>query len=56
MAVRLQAGQVVVQVQEKGRQSSWVSAQKQGQKLFADRRLEGNSRAQIAGLKETGAV
>ena len=52
----MQVGQVVVQVQEKGRQSSWVSAQKQGQKLFADRELEGNSRAQIAGLKVTGAV
>ena len=27
-----------------------------GKKLFADRGLEGNSRTQIAGLEETGAV
>ena len=67
MAVRLQVGQVAVQVQEKGRQSSWVSAQKQGKKTVrgprvwgglarSDRGLEGDSRAQIVGLKETGAV
>ena len=49
-------GQVAVQMQEKGGQSSWVSAQKLWQKLFADRGLEGNSRTQIAGLEETGAV
>ena len=55
MAVWLQGGQVAVQVQEKGRQSSWVSVQKRWQKLFADCGLEGNSRAQIAGWKETVA-
>ena len=27
-----------------------------GKKMFADRGLEGNSRSQIAGLEETGAV
>ena len=67
MVVRLQVGQVAVQVQEKGRQSSWVSVQKLGQKTVrgsrvwggftrSDRGLEGDSRVQIAGLKETGAV
>ena len=67
MAVRLQVGQVAVQVQENWRHSGWVSAQKQGQKTVrgprvwgglarSDRGFEGNSRAQIAGLKETGAV
>ena len=56
MAVRLQVGQVAVQMQEKGGQSSWVSAQKLRHKLFADRGLEGNSRAKIAGLAETGTV
>ena len=56
MAVRLQVGQVAVQVQEKGRQSSWVSAQKLGQKRTvrgprvgrqqsrADREFKGNRR------------
>ena len=67
MAVRLQVGHVAVQVQEKGRQSGWVSAWKQGQKTVrgprvwgglarSDRGFGGNSRAQIAGLEETGAV
>ena len=67
MDVRLQVGQVAVQMQEKGGQSSWVSAQKRWQKTVresrvwggfarSDRGLEGNSRAQIAVLKETGAV
>ena len=67
MAVGLQVEQVAVQVQEKWRQSGWVSAWKQGQKTVrgprvwggiarSDRGFEGNSRAQIAGLKETGAV
>ena len=67
MAVGLQVVQVAVQVQEKWRQSGWVSARKQGQRTVrgprvwgglarSDRRFEGNSRAQIAGLKETGTV
>ena len=57
MAVWLQGGQVVVQMQgKKGGQSSWVSAQKLRQKLGTDRGLEGNSRTQIAGLEETGSV
>ena len=67
MAVGLQVEQVAVQVQKKWRQSGWVSARKQGQKTvrgprvwgrlaLSDRGFEGNSRAQIAGLKETGAV
>ena len=67
MAAGLQVVQVAVQVQEKWRQRGWVSARKQGQKAVreprvwggrarSDRGLEGNSRAQITGLKETGAV
>ena len=67
MAVGLQVGQVAVQVQEKWRQSGWVSARLQGQKTVrgprvwgglarSDRGFEGNSRGQIAGLEETGAV
>ena len=67
MAVGLQVVQVAVQVQEKWRQSGWVSARKQWQKTVrrprvwggfarSDRGFEGNSRAQIAGLEETGAV
>ena len=56
MAVWLQGGQVAVQMQGKRGQSSWVSAQKLRQKLCADRGLEGNSRAQIAGLGETDAL
>ena len=67
MAVGLQVEQVAVQVQEKWRQSGWVSVWKQGQKTVrgprvgcglarSDRGFEGNSRAQIAGLEETGAV
>ena len=67
MAAGLQVVQVAVQVQEKWRQSGWVSARKQGKKTvrgprvwgrltWSDRGFEGNSRAQIAGLKETGAV
>ena len=67
MAVGLQVVQVAVQVQEKWRQSGWASAQKQGQKTVhgprvwgglarSDRGFEGNSRAQIVGLKETGTV
>ena len=67
MAVGLQVEQVAVQVQEKWRQSGWVSARKQRQKTVhgprvwrgltrSDRGFEGNSRAQIVGLKETGAV
>ena len=51
MAVRLQVGQVAVQVQEKGRQSSWVLAQKQGQKLFADRGFKGNRRGLGRGFR-----
>ena len=67
MAVGLQVVQEAVQVQEKWRQSGWVSARKQGQKIvrgprvwgglaWSDRGFEGNSRAPIAGLEETGAV
>ena len=67
MAAGMQVVQVAVQVQEKWKQSGWVSARKQRQKTVrrsrvwgeiarSDRGLEGNSRAQIAGLKETGAV
>ena len=67
MVVRLQMGQVAVQVQENWRQSGWVSVQKQGQKTVrgpqvwgglarSGRGFEGNSRAQIVGLVETGAV
>ena len=67
MAIGLQVEQVAVQVQEEWRQSGWVSARKQEQKIVrgprvwgglarSDRGFEGNSRAQIAGLKETGAV
>ena len=67
MAAGLQVVQVAVQVQEKWRQRGWVSARKQGQKTVrgprvwgglarSDRGLEGNSRSQIAGMKETGAV
>ena len=67
MAVGLQVEQVVVQVQEKWRQSGWVSAWKQRQKTVrgprvwgglarSDRGFEGNSHAQIAVLKETGVV
>ena len=55
MAVWLQGGQVAVQMQEKGGQSSWVSAQKLGKKtvrgprvgrqqLRADRGFKGNRR------------
>ena len=39
MAVGLQVVQVVVQVQEKGRQSGWVSARKQGQKTVRGPRV-----------------
>ena len=67
MAVGLQVVQVAVQVQEKWRQSGWVSVRQQGQKTVrglrvwggltrSGRGFEGNSRAQIAGLKESGAV
>ena len=67
MAVGMQVVQVAVQVQEKWRQSGWVLARKQEQKTVrgsrvwggfarSDRGFEGNSCAQIAGLKETGAV
>ena len=67
MAVGLQVVQVAVQVQEKWRQSGWVSARKQRHKTVrgprvwgglarSGRGFEGNSRAQIAGLKETGAI
>ena len=60
MAIGLQVEQVAVQVQEKWRQSGWVSARQQGQKTVhgtrvwgglvrSDRGFEGNSRAQIAG-------
>ena len=67
MAAGLQVVQVAVQVQEKWRQSVWVSARQQVQKTVrgprvwgglarSDRGLEGNSRAQIAGLKEIGTV
>ena len=67
MAVGLQVEQVDVQVQEEWRQSGWVSTRKQGQKIVrgprvwgglarSDRGFEGNSRAQITGLKETGMV
>ena len=67
MAAGLQVVQVAVQVQEKWKQRGWVSARKQSQKTVrgprvwgglarSDRGLEGNSRAQIAGLKETGVV
>ena len=67
MAVGLQVEQVAVQVQEKWRQSGWVSARKQGKKTVhgprvwgglarSNRGFEGDSHAQIAGLKETGAV
>ena len=67
MAAGLQVVQVAVQVQEKWRQSGWVLAWKQGQQTVrgprvwggvarSDRGFEGNSRAQIAGLEETGAV
>ena len=56
MAVGLQVVQVAVQVQEKWRQSGWVSARKQRQKIVrgprvwgglarSDRGFEGNSRA-----------
>ena len=61
MAVGLQVEQVAVQVQEKWRQSGWVSVRKQGKKTVhgprvwselarSDRGFEGNSRAQIAGF------
>ena len=67
MAAGLQVVQVAVQVQEKWRQSVWVSARKQVQKTVpgprvwgglarSDRGFEGDRRAQIAGLVETGAV
>ena len=67
MAVRLQVGQVAVQVREKWRQSRLGFGTKTRSKTVrgpwvwgglarSDRGLEGNSRAQIAGLKETGAV
>ena len=61
MAVGMQVEQVAVQVQEKWRQSGWVSVRKQEQKTVrgprvlgglarSDRGFEGNSRAQIAGF------
>ena len=56
MAVWLQGGRWLCRCKEKGGHSSWVSAQKLRQKLGADRGLEGNSRAQIAGLGETDAL
>ena len=67
MAVALRVEQVAMQVQEKWRQSGWVSARKQGQKTVrgprvwgglarCDRGFEGNSRAQIAGFFATVAV
>ena len=57
MAVWLQGGQVAVQMQEKkGGKVAGFRRRNYGKKLFADRGLEGNSRAQIAGLEETGAV
>ena len=67
MAVGLQVEHVAVQVQEKWKQSGWVSARKQEQKTVRGPRVwgglarsgrwfEGNSRAQIVGLGETGAV
>ena len=56
MAVGLQVEQVAMQVQEKWRQSGWVSARKQGQKQFADRGYGADSRGRTAGLKATVAV
>ena len=67
MAVGLQVVQVAVQVQEKWRQSGWVSARKQRQKTVrgprvwgglarSNRGFEGNRRSRTAGLEETGAV
>ena len=55
MAVGLQVVQAAVQVQEKWRQSGWVSARKQGQKQFADRGYGADSRGRTAGLKATVA-
>ena len=67
MAVGLQVVQVAVQVQEKWR-PKWLgfgaktrSKTVRGPRVWgglarSDRGFEGNSRAQIAGLEETGAV
>ena len=56
MVVGLQVEQVAVQVQEKWRQSGWVSARKQWQKKkFADRGYGADSRGWTAGLKATVA-
>ena len=51
MAVGLQVVQVAVQVQEKWRQSGWVSARKQGKKQFVDCGYGADSRGRTAGLK-----
>ena len=56
MAVGLQVKQVAVQVQEKWRQKTVRGPRVWGGLARSDRGFEGNSRAQIAGLKETGAV
>ena len=53
MAVLLQVGQVAVRVQEKGKQSGWVSAREKWKKQFADRGYGTDSRGQTAGLKAT---
>ena len=55
MAVGLQVVQVAVQLQEKWRQSGWVSVQKQEQKQFADRGYGADSRGRTAGWKATVA-
>ena len=55
MAVGLQVEQVAVQVQEKWRQSGWVSARKQRQKQISDRGYGMKSRGRAAGLKATVA-
>ena len=57
MAVWLQGGQMAVRMQEKkGGKVAGFRRRNYGKKLFADRGLEGNSRAQIAGLEEIGVV
>ena len=68
MAVGLQVEQVAVQVQEngskvagfrrrnKGKQKTVRGPRVWGGLARSDRGFEGNSRAQIAGLVETGAV
>ena len=68
IAVGLQVEQVAVQVQENGSKVAGVRRRSKGKQKTvrgprvwgglarSDRGLEGNSRAQIAGLKEAGAV